>query len=336
MSNLEQGSDVSERRQPRGIPLVVETDESTRNAAGSTVFMRRGYSVFDDVSNPNTWSTGGSGLSLTAETSLRDMLKWDEINGSWAAKFKAKMGRSVPVDPIDLDVSHPWEDLYASAFGGAHSSISPNASWKRIGCFYLKSPSVVLLAERMSVPNILPILTPEHGGHCSLTNPRSGIWIADVHTVASDVHTAVGRNSRGAPTAAVGCIRGPSDSILSILSEETTYILEARHVDLFLESGYKNGIWQYETVSKEVFPVASFVSASCGIVDMAHFNPSDLLDESYWVGPIGEPIAKACAHAVAVNITVKPDKGLRVHYQVMRDDEGKAVSTRISLAPFQV
>ncbi|KAJ3701288.1 hypothetical protein LUZ61_004993 [Rhynchospora tenuis] len=133
-------------------------------------------------------------------------------------------------------VSFPWMKIYASAF-----------NWKRIGAFFLDSPFVVL-ALIQALPDMPPMpgsdvqTSVNETGMCSLTNLRTGIWIAGRHLFGCPVHkpktcTAMGQ------------------------------VLDARHVELFLEEDYRNGTWQYEDIFEKIIPGRANIAAMPAIID---------------------------------------------------------------------
>ncbi|KAG2325416.1 hypothetical protein Bca52824_008144 [Brassica carinata] len=124
--------------------------------------------------------------------------------------------------PKPFPVSSSWIKIYASAFDGSHSYLfhqqEKHIDWMRIGAFTLES-RVSLLTERLSSP----LKVPREGtieqmlqstGSCIIKDIKSGIWIADLQLVRCPV-----------------CDLSTCDG--------TMQTLDARHIELFLNEGYK-------------------------------------------------------------------------------------------------
>ncbi|KAJ4794612.1 F-box protein RMF [Rhynchospora pubera] len=134
----------------------------------------------------------------------------------------------------DFHVNASWKEIYASAFNGSHSFIlhhgyqQEQIDKRRLGAFSLTSHSV-LLTHTLSLPNILPPVLIEYIDDildvCILNNARIGIWISDYHKVQSPWNN----NHIG-----------------------VAYVLDARHCELFLEEGYNDGTWEYETIAMTI------------------------------------------------------------------------------------
>ncbi|KAJ4765747.1 F-box protein RMF [Rhynchospora pubera] len=132
----------------------------------------------------------------------------------------------------DCHVNASWKEIYASAFNGSHSFILHHGYRQlrtdkiRLGAFSLTSHSV-LLTHTLSLPNILPPVLIEYSDDildvCILNNARIGIWISDYHRV----------------------LRGP----LNNTHIGVAHVLDARHFELFLQEGYNDGTWKYETIA---------------------------------------------------------------------------------------
>ncbi|URE47695.1 Nac domain-containing protein, partial [Musa troglodytarum] len=208
--------------------------------------------------------------------------------------------------PPSGDVSFPWQDIYASAFDGSHSynyrQREKHIDWIRIGAFLLDS-SVVLLTENLTLPKMLP--RPEDDpaksiqttGTCLLAGARTGIWIADLQLV-----------------------RCPVCNLNTC--EGTMQVLDARHVELFLEEGFKDGSWEYEDIGSHRIAKQS-IGAAGAIFDSKHLpDPSTagVLDAKAWIGQQDDwqPKARLSLHAVAVNTNLQPNEGLQVRFQAMR------------------
>ncbi|KAK6918221.1 hypothetical protein RJ641_016643, partial [Dillenia turbinata] len=261
--------------------------------------------------------------------------------------------------PAPRHISFKWIKLYASAFDGSHSfmfrqrekhigiiflptymlsSICPliklGHNWMRIGAFFIDS-SAAFLMEKLSPPSkILPETIGsmlQETGSCVLNNVKAGIWIADLQLVRCPV-----------------CDLNTCDG--------TMQMIDARHIELFLSEGYKNGKWEYELIgTHEVRKKAK--SASGGILDFNYLkDPSskELFDLKTWVGKPDDwqPKAMITLHAVAVNTNLQENEGkipvldflksfntlvhsdffgLHVKFHTMRaGDDGQVVSIRIS------
>ncbi|KAL0379397.1 UNVERIFIED_CONTAM: putative F-box protein [Sesamum angustifolium] len=115
----------------------------------------------------------------------------------------------------------------------------------------------------------------------------------------------------------------------------TMQTLDARHIELFLNEGYHDGSWDYDTLgSHDIKKQAE--GASGGIFDVEHLkdqSTSDIFDLKSWVGKRNDwqPKAMITLHAVAVNTNLQDNEGLQVKYHAMRaGKDGEVVSIRIS------
>ncbi|PKA46032.1 putative F-box protein [Apostasia shenzhenica] len=222
--------------------------------------------------------------------------------------------------PGPRHVSFKWFQLYSSAFDGSHSYCfrqkEKHIDWMRIGAFLFESP-LALLTEQLAMPRMLKQLGEDHeksiqiNGTCILTDIRTGIWIADLQLV-----------------------RCPVCNLNTC--EGTMQILDARHSELFLEEGFKNGSWEYEDLGSRRIEKPS-KSAAGGIFDYTKIYSPDtaaLLHTSSWIGDAcdWQPKARLSNHAVAVNTNLQPNEGLHVRFQAMRSSgcDAKVVSIRIS------
>ncbi|RRT59566.1 hypothetical protein BHE74_00033571 [Ensete ventricosum] len=116
-------------------------------------------------------------------------------------------------------------------------------------------------------------------------------------------------------------------------------VLDARHVELFLEEGFKDGSWEYEDIGSHRIAKQSGAAAGA-IFDSKHLSdPSTagnarVLDKKAWIGQQDDwqPKARLSLHAVAVNTNLQPNEGLQVRFQAMRSTgaDRKVVSIRIS------
>ncbi|KAG1330326.1 putative F-box protein, partial [Cocos nucifera] len=222
--------------------------------------------------------------------------------------------------PPPRHVSFTWKQLYASAFDRSHSYCfrqqEKHIDWMRIGAFFFDSPSV-LLTEKLVLPKKLPkpeedpVRTIQTSGTCVLTNARTGIWLADLQLV-----------------------RCPVCNLNTC--EGTMQVLDARHVELFLEEGYKNGTWEYEDIGVHRIEKPSN-SAAGGIFNLKYLNDpctAGVLDVKSWIGQADDwqPKARVSLHAVAVNTNLQPNEGLQVRFQAMRSRavNEEVVSIRVS------
>ncbi|KAA8520741.1 hypothetical protein F0562_014987 [Nyssa sinensis] len=220
--------------------------------------------------------------------------------------------------PEPRQVTFKWIELYASAFDGSHSYMfrqrEKHIDWMRIGAFLFDSP-VALLMEKMIAPVKIPLEETlekmlQSCGSCVLSNIKTGIWIADLQLVRCPV-----------------CDLNTCDG--------TMQTLDARHIELFLNEGYKDGIWEYKTIgSHDIKKHAD--GASGGIFDVKHLkdpSTSEIFDLKSWVGKPNDwqPKAMITLHAAAVNTNLQENEGLHVKYHAMRaGDDGEVVSIRIS------
>ncbi|XP_038985615.1 probable F-box protein At3g61730, partial [Phoenix dactylifera] len=222
--------------------------------------------------------------------------------------------------PPPRHVSFTWKQLYKSAFDGSHAYCfrqqEKHIDWMRIGGFVLETPSV-LLTEKLVLPKKLPKpegnpeRTIQTSGTCVLTNVRTGIWLADLQLV-----------------------RCPVCNLNTC--EGTMQVLDARHVELFLEEGYRNGSWEYEDIGIHRIEKPSD-TATGGIFEIKYLTSpctAGVLDVKSWIGQPSDwqPKARLCLHAVAVNTNLQPNEGLQVKFQAMRSRgaDGEVVSIRIS------
>ncbi|VVB09665.1 unnamed protein product [Arabis nemorensis] len=153
-------------------------------------------------------------------------------------------------------VSSSWIKLYASAFDGSHSYLfrqhEKHIDWTRIGAFTLDSP-MSLLTERLSGQPKVPREGTIEGmlkssGSCIIKNIKSGIWIADLQIVRC-----------------LACDLSPCHG--------TMLTLDARHIELFLNDGYKDGSWDYNLIGSH--KLQNDEKATCGaIFDLKHLKAS--------------------------------------------------------------
>ncbi|KAL2511286.1 putative F-box protein [Abeliophyllum distichum] len=224
----------------------------------------------------------------------------------------------------DLQVPDPgkvafkWNKLYATAFDGCHSYMfrqqEKHIDWMRIGAFLFDSHSAFLTESLIGPLKVLKEHTIEKmlelKGCCVLNNIKTGIWIADIQLVRCPV-----------------CDLNTCDG--------TMQTLDARHIELFLNEGYQDGSWDYETLgSQDIKKHAD--GASGGIFDMKHLKDQstfDILDLKSWVGKQKDwqPKARITLHAVAVKTNLQENEGLHIKYHAMKaGKDGEVVSIRIS------
>ncbi|CAI9763845.1 unnamed protein product [Fraxinus pennsylvanica] len=145
----------------------------------------------------------------------------------------------------DLQVPDPgtvafkWIKLYATAF-----------DWMRIGAFFFDSRDALLTETLIAPLKISKEETTQNmlelNGCCVLKNIKVGIWIADLQLVRCPV-----------------CDLKTCDG--------TMQTLDARHIEVFLSEGYKDGSWEYELLaSHDISKQAD--GASAGIFDLKHLK----------------------------------------------------------------
>ncbi|CAA3017608.1 probable F-box At3g61730 [Olea europaea subsp. europaea] len=254
------------------------------------------------------------GISLVM---LATTCKWFNLIMMEDCVWKYACLRDLQV-PDPGKVAFKWKELYAKAFDGCHSYMfrqqEKHIDWMRIGAFLFDSHSA-FLTERLIGPlkvdkedTMEKML--ELKGCCVLNNIKAGIWIADLQLVRCPV-----------------CDLNTCDG--------TMQTLDARHIELFLNEGYQDGSWDYETLgSHDTSKHAD--GASGGIFDMKHLkdqSTSDILDLKSWVGKQKDwqPKAMITLHAVAVKTNLQENEGLHIKYQAMKTGkDGEVVSIRIS------
>ncbi|XP_073047531.1 probable F-box protein At3g61730 isoform X2 [Primulina eburnea] len=230
-------------------------------------------------------------------------------------KFACLRDLQVP-DP--RNVNFKWIKLYTTAFDGSHSYMfcqqEKHIDWMRIGAFSIDSHAV-LLTESLTGPIRIPKEETaqkmlQMTGGCILNSIKTGIWIADLQLVRCPI-----------------CDLDACDG--------TMQVLDARHIELFLNEGYLDGSWDYELVgSHDINKQAD--AASGGIFDIEHINDqstSDILNSKLWVGKSTDwqPKSMVTLHAVAVNTNLQQNDGLQIKYHAMKAGKnGEIVSIRIS------
>ncbi|QHO32609.1 putative F-box protein [Arachis hypogaea] len=245
--------------------------------------------------------------------------------------------------PPPQRVAFSWSQLYKSVFDGSHSYMFRQQE-KHIGAMekychrrrqelnvgddniiakavldaywrFSFDSSVAILAERLSFPGKIKeretlekMLRSQ--GCCVVENVKPGIWIADLQLVRCPV-----------------CDLNTCDG--------TMQTLDARHIELFLCEGYKNGSWDYQLVgSHDIKKRAD--GAAGAIFDAKHLEDSStsaVFDYKSWIGKPNDwqPKAMIAFHAVAVNTNLQENEGINVKYHAMRaGPDGEVVSIRIS------
>ncbi|KFK35362.1 hypothetical protein AALP_AA5G275400 [Arabis alpina] len=220
--------------------------------------------------------------------------------------------------PEPSPVSSSWIKLYASAFDGSHSYLfrqqEKHIDWMRIGAFTLDS-QMSLLTESFSGQ----LRVPREGtiermlkstGSCIIKDIKSGIWIADLQLVRCPV-----------------CDLSTCDG--------TMQTLDARHIELFLNEGFKDGSWEYNLIGSQ--KLKKDAKAACGaIFDLKHLKASSstgILHLKSWTGAPddSQPKAVIAPHAVAVHTRLQENEGILVKYHTMKaGTDGDVVAIRIS------
>ncbi|XP_038977770.1 probable F-box protein At3g61730, partial [Phoenix dactylifera] len=265
----------------------------------------------------------------------------------------------------------------------------------------------LVLPKKLPKPEGNPERTIQTFGTCVLTNVRTGIWLAGtispalhpfsfqglrIRTICSwsdapsatstpakvwdraKKHTPILPVSTKAPPGFTSnhcdLIRSPFFYYYFFLHAGTMQVLDARHVELFLEEGYRNGSWEYEdigihriekpsdTATGGIFEIKYLTSPCTAGNHHSHLYLSPIfcngrngkraaaaaaagvggvigvLDVKSWIGQPSDwqPKARLCLHAVAVNTNLQPNEGLQVKFQAMRSRgaDGEVVSIRIS------
>ncbi|KAA3471480.1 putative F-box protein isoform X2 [Gossypium australe] len=228
-------------------------------------------------------------------------------------KFTCLRDLQVP-DPGHVAFS--WSKLYASVVDGSHSFIfrqqEKHIDWMRIGAFSFDS-EIAFLSQRMSasvkIPkqeNIDDML--QSCGSCLLRKIKTGIWIA-------------------------GTIYNLFDA--QYVTKKNVKMLDARHIELFLNQGFQDGSWDYELVGSH--EIKKKVRGAYGaIFDFKYLtskSTAGIFDYKSWIGQPNDfqPKAIIALHAVAVNTNLQENQGVLIKYHTMRAGaEGEIVSIRIS------
>ncbi|CAF2264387.1 unnamed protein product [Brassica napus] len=236
--------------------------------------------------------------------------------------------------------SSSWIKIYASAFDGrSHSYLfhqqekhigqslnlihvplkllhladdTVSTDWMRIGAFTLDS-GVSLLTEKLSSPLRVPREGTiermlESSGGCIVKDIKSGIWIADLQLVRCPV-----------------CDLSTCDG--------TMQTLDARHVELFLNEGYKNGTWEYNLIASH--KLQKDAVAACGaIFDLKHLKSSSsgILNLKSWTGAPddSQPKAMIAPHAVALHTRLQENEDIDSEKQLIRlNDPNNRMARRL-------
>ncbi|KAI3918135.1 hypothetical protein MKX01_041455 [Papaver californicum] len=228
--------------------------------------------------------------------------------------------RDLQVPPIHQQVSFKWIQLYATAFDGSHSYLfrqqDKHIDWMRIGAFFFDSSAGLVTAKLPLLPRLPRGESVEKmlqtTGSCILDNIKTGIWIADLQLV-----------------------RCPVCNLDTC--EGTMQTLDARHIELFLIEGYKNGSWEYKEIGS--YQIRTHSDGATGaIFDIKHLKDratTEVLDLKKWAAKPSDwqPRARIACHGVVVNTNLQQNDGLHVTYHAMRtgeEDDSEVVSIRIS------
>ncbi|KAK2993868.1 hypothetical protein RJ640_003980 [Escallonia rubra] len=281
-------------------------------------------------------------------------------------KFACLRDLEVP-DP--KNVGFKWINLYASAFGGSHSFmfrqiekhigdfsflsiftcrvklnserwsvfyLGGKSDWMRVGAFFFDSP-FALLTEKLMCPLKLPQEENtdnmlESCGSCVVKNVRTGIWIADLQLVrcpVCDLETCDGEQE------ICFSFHELRDKKFPLTNLGTMQMLDARHIELFLNDGYQDGSWEYEMIGSHDIRKHQD-GASGAIFDLKHLNDkssSDVFNLKSWAGKPKDwqPRVMVTPHAVAINTNLQENEGLNLKFQAMTAGAGgEVVSIRIS------
>ncbi|CAA7029169.1 unnamed protein product [Microthlaspi erraticum] len=115
----------------------------------------------------------------------------------------------------------------------------------------------------------------------------------------------------------------------------TMQTLDARHLELFLNEGYKDGSWEYNLIGSH--KLQKDTKAACGaIFDLKNLKASSssgILNLKSWSEEPddSQPKAVIVPHAVAVHTRFQENEGILVKYHAMKPGtDGDNVSIRIS------
>ncbi|KAI3982550.1 hypothetical protein MKX01_031289 [Papaver californicum] len=119
--------------------------------------------------------------------------------------------------------------------------------------------------------------------------------------------------------------------------EGTMQTLDARHIELVLIEGYKNGSWDYKEIGS--YQIRTHSDGATGaIFDIKHLKDratTEVLDLKSWAAKPSDwqPRARIACHGVAVNTNLQQNDGLHVAYHAMRageEDDSEVFLIRIS------
>ncbi|KAJ1685210.1 hypothetical protein LUZ63_016600 [Rhynchospora breviuscula] len=290
---------------------LIPVNNETKLAHGSSPHSTVNWHLLNfDMRTEVAKHTGGKEMTIISSVSqwFKKLVSQDDL---WKLAFLRDMKI-----PVDCCVIFPWKEIYGSAFNGSHSfSLRHEFGHAHIarirhGAFYLTSRHM-LLTHTLSIPSTPPPVgilfeySVAFWGMCILDNAKTGIWISDQHKLHcpwSDI------------------TRGVVD------------VLDARHLELFLEEGLKNGTWQYEDIAFRIIPYHCVVARG-GIFNLARmWSPPtfQIFSANTWAGiPSNAFRTKRSLNAVAFSATLEQNLGMLVRYQVMKNDKGEAVSIRI-------
>ncbi|XP_044981101.1 probable F-box protein At3g61730 [Hordeum vulgare subsp. vulgare] len=227
-----------------------------------------------------------------------------------------KMLRLLQV-PRPLDRS--WRLLYATAFDGTHSYCfhQPDECIGsfRIGGFLMDTPKLLLTTKLALPPWLMPMLDDSPDtliGACLLTNVRPGIWIADMNMVRCLVCDDLGK------------------------CQGTMQVLDARHCELYMESKFINGTWEYEELGSHLSD-GQADTAAAAIFNRNHVDTpcvKSMLNPKSWIRGRSNLLPRAYHTPVAVALSTNliPNGGLLSRFEVIRDTtrDGQIVSVRIT------
>ncbi|OMO64299.1 hypothetical protein CCACVL1_21877 [Corchorus capsularis] len=195
-------------------------------------------------------------------------------------------------------VSFSWIKLYASAMDGSHSFMfrqqDKHIDWMRIGAFSFDSDVAILSArltgplnapKKENIDNVLAML--KSYGTCLLRKVKTGIWIADLQLVRCPV-----------------CNQDKC--------EGTMQMLDARHIELFLNQEYQDGSWDYEVIG--TYEIKKKIRRAYGaIFDLKYLiskSTEGVFNFKSWIGQPDDiqPKAIIAMHAVAVNTNLQDNE----------------------------
>ncbi|KAE8660835.1 putative F-box protein [Hibiscus syriacus] len=181
-------------------------------------------------------------------------------------------------------VAFSWSKLYGSVVDGSHSYIfrqqEKHIDWMRIGAFSFDS-EVAFICERMVNP---PVKIPKQGNIDDMLQSSGSCLLRNIKT--------------------------------GIWIAGTMQMLDARHIELFLNEGYQDGSWDYELVGSH--EIKKTVRGAYGaIFDFKYLttkSTSGIFDYKSWIGQPNDfqPKAIIALHAVAVNTNLQENQEIAV------------------------